>query len=88
MGFDKPDLQSIKKEIKIFISSLNNCDVTLVRDETQIFDEGLLESVGLIELVVFIEENFAITVNDTDLFKENFESVNKIADLINRKLSV
>ena len=47
-------------------------------NETPLLDSGILDSLGLLRLVVFLEERFSITMGDTDLLPENFASVNAI----------
>jgi acyl carrier protein len=47
-------------------------------DETPLLDTGILDSLSLLRLVVFLEERFEITMGDADLLPENFASVNTI----------
>jgi acyl carrier protein len=47
-------------------------------DETPLLESGILDSLSLLRLVVFLEERFGITVGDADLLPENFASVNAI----------
>jgi acyl carrier protein len=47
-------------------------------DETPLLDSGILDSLGLLRLVVFLEERFGITMDDADLLPENFATVNCI----------
>jgi acyl carrier protein len=47
-------------------------------DETPLLDSGILDSLGLLRLVVFLEERFGITLDDADLLPENFATVNSI----------
>ena len=47
-------------------------------DETPLLDSGILDSLSLLRLVVFLEGRFGITMGDVDLLPENFASVNAI----------
>jgi acyl carrier protein len=47
-------------------------------NETSLLDNGILDSLSLLRLVVFLEERFRITMGDGDLLPENFASVNAI----------
>jgi acyl carrier protein len=47
-------------------------------NETPLLDSGILDSLSLLRLVVFLEERFGITMSDADLLPENFASVNVI----------
>ena len=45
---------------------------------TSLLETGILDSLSLLRLVVFIQERFDITVDDVDLVPENFDSVEAI----------
>ena len=49
-----------------------------VADETSLLESGILDSLSLLQLVVFLEGRFGITVGDADLLPENFGTVNAI----------
>ena len=49
-----------------------------VADETSLLESGILDSLSLLQLVVFLEGRFGITVGDADLLPENFDTVNAI----------
>ena len=40
---------------------------------------------GIMELVMFVDENFGITVDDEELVPDNFDSISKLAAYIRRK---
>ena len=50
-----------------------------------LLDEGLIDSVGIFELVAFIERDFGVSVQDEEIVPENFETVAHIARYIERK---
>ena len=48
-------------------------------DETPLLDSGILDSLSLLRLVIFVEERFGVTIgDDADLLPEAFASVNTI----------
>ena len=47
-------------------------------NETSLMESGILDSLTLLRLVVFLEERFGITMGDADLLPQNFASVNAI----------
>jgi acyl carrier protein len=47
-------------------------------NDTALLDSGILDSLSLLRLVVFLEERFGITMSDGDLLPENFASVNAV----------
>jgi acyl carrier protein len=47
-------------------------------NEASLLESGIIDSLSLLRLVVFLEERFGITMGDADLLPENFASVNAI----------
>ena len=56
-------------------------------DDASFLEEGIVDSLGIMELVLFIEETFSLSVSDRDLTPANFDSVNKMANHIQNRLS-
>ena len=57
----------------------------LGEDEMSLLDEGIIDSVGVMELVAFLEQDFGLTVADEDLVPENLDSVANLVAYIARK---
>jgi acyl carrier protein len=70
---------------KYILESAYSIDNT-IQDNTLIFKEGYFDSMGFVMLISFLTEKFEISVSDTELIEENFESINAISDFINRKV--
>jgi acyl carrier protein len=47
-------------------------------NSTSLLETGILDSLSLLRLVLFIQERLGIAVDDTDLVPENFDSVDAI----------
>jgi acyl carrier protein len=54
-------------------------------DSTSFLEEGIVDSMGIMELVMFVEESLHITVEDEELVPDNFDSVSKLAAYIRTK---
>jgi acyl carrier protein len=78
---------TIKGKIKVFIIQESFADHSKIQDGTFLFKEGYFDSMGFVMLITFIEKEFGIKTNDTDLVEENFESINAITDFIIRKVN-
>ena len=50
-------------------------------------DKGILDSTGILEVIYFLEDEFGIKVEDTEMVPENLDSVNNIVAFIERKKS-
>jgi acyl carrier protein len=54
-------------------------------DDDSFLGEGIIDSLGIIELVPFVEKQFGISVADHELLPDNFDSVRKLTSFIARK---
>jgi acyl carrier protein len=57
-------------------------------DDTSFIGEGLIDSMGVMELLTYVQSEFEITVDQSEVTPDNFDSVNKLAAFIRRKQSV
>lgn len=46
-----------------------------IREDADLLEEGILDSVGVLDVVAFLEQEFAVAVADEDLVPGNFRSV-------------
>jgi len=58
-----------------------------LEDNTSFLEEGIIDSTGVLELVGFIEEEFAITVEDEELIPENLDSINNVTAYLKSKIN-
>lgn len=79
--------EMLKKEIKNYIVESSLSDDKGIKDETLIFDDGLLDSMGLLFLIEFLKEKFDVEVEDDELNPKNFESINSIVNFVEGKLA-
>jgi len=48
-------------------------------------ENGIIDSTGVLELVMFLEENFKINVNDDEIRPENLDSLENLVAYIKKK---
>ena len=78
----------IKVKIKEFLQenyifdSENGLD-----DDDSLLENGIIDSTGVLELILFLEENYQIKVNDDEILPENLDSVNNICNFAKKKIS-
>jgi acyl carrier protein len=75
----------MKERIRNFIAESTFNDPEIIKDETMIFDEGIFDSMGLLGLINFLEEEFGVVTDDTELVEENFGNVERISAFVERK---
>lgn len=78
---------SIENQVKTYILEnflFSNNGYELAEDAS-FLEEGIVDSTGVLELVMFVEETYNITVQDEEIVPENFDSVAQLAAYIRRK---
>ncbi len=56
-----------------------------VGNNESLLNNGLIDSLGILEVVAFMEKEFGITVSDEDLLPENFGSVSGLLNFVQQK---
>lgn len=56
-----------------------------LHDDASFLEKGIVDSTGVLELVLFAEETFGIEVNDEEVVPANFDSVGRLAAYIDAK---
>ena len=64
---------------------LFSTDTSLLGLDESFLERGLIDSTGMLEVILFLEESFGIKVADNEMVPENLDSVNRIAAFIGRK---
>lgn len=78
--------EQIKEEVRNYLKEASLSSSDSIKDDTLIFDTGILDSMGLLFLIEFLNEQYSITVEDEELLPNNFESVNNITAFVKNKL--
>jgi methoxymalonate biosynthesis acyl carrier protein len=74
-----------KANIRAFLSRYIRADG--LTDEDDIFALGFVNSLFALQLVMWVEKEFAIKVEDEDLDLSNFNSISNIAGFVGRKVA-
>lgn len=79
----------IKEIVKSFIvSTMIMGEKGANLDDTfSLIENGVLDSLGIMKLIQFIEEKFSLSIDDEDILPENFENIESISRFINRSIS-
>jgi len=82
-------MEAISREIKQFVITnfLFGQDSGTLTDDLPFLENGIIDSTGVLELVAFLEQRFAISVADRELLPENLDSINNAAQFVQRKLA-
>ena len=75
-----------EKVLNILIEVTGNDDIAEERD-ADLFEAGLLDTLGIIEVLLKIEEVFGLRLQPTDLEKTDMATVNNLVEFLNSKLN-
>lgn len=78
---------TLKQEVKSFIlrNYLFTEDDSALSDDVSLMQQGVTDSTGILELIMHLEDTYAIKVADEDMVPENLDSVQSIVRFVERK---
>lgn len=75
-----------RAKIKAFLARVfGNYDL---QDNEDIFGLGFVNSMFAMQLILFVEQEFKISIENEDLEIDNFNSINALVNLVERKTAV
>ncbi len=79
----------IENKIREFIlKNLYYSQEVFIGDEDSFLETGVVDSMGVMELVAFIRSEFGVEAAQQEIVVENFDSIRKLAGFVQRKLRV
>lgn len=77
----------VKQELKDFFKNNFMMEVDGdFSDDDSFLDKGIIDSTGVLELIMFLESNYHIKIADEEIVPENLDSFNKLNDFISKKI--
>ena len=78
---------SLQSEIKQFIlqNFLFTSDESALGNSDSLMQKGVVDSTGILELIMHLEESYAIKVQDEEMLPSNLDSVDAIAAFVTSK---
>jgi acyl carrier protein len=58
-----------------------------LEDSSRLLEEGVLDSLGVLELVNFLQDEHGIPIEDEELVPENFASIDAISAFVDAKVA-
>jgi acyl carrier protein len=54
--------------------------------EESLLESGIVDSTGILELVLFLEEQFSIKIEDEEITPENLDTINNMVAFLEKKM--
>jgi len=77
----------LRSEIRQFVLDdlLMGDTASMLDDGESFLEAGTIDSIGVLDIVMFLEHNFQLKVQDRELVPENLDSVNRLVQFVMRK---
>jgi acyl carrier protein len=76
----------LSKQVRDFVTTnFYVAEPKSLEDRTSLLDHGIIDSTGVLEVIMFIETTFGVTVEDSEMLPENLDSIERIAAFVARK---
>ena len=84
-----PPNPEIEPAIRDFIATrlLYSNDGFKYADDAPLLQEGIIDSLGVVELVEFVQTRFGVKVEQREVRPDNFDSVVKLAAFVRSKIA-
>ena len=81
------NLDEVRQTLRHFIleNYLFSDDQNLLKDDDSFLDGGILDSMGILELIEYLDEGLGIKVEGDELVPDNLDSINSLIKFISAK---
>jgi len=78
---------SIEQQVRDYIleNFLFTNDAAALANDASFLEKGIIDSTGVLEMIFFLEQEFALKVADKEMIPENLDSVNNIVRYVQSK---
>jgi acyl carrier protein len=76
---------SVESSVRNFLSTDLGKDVSGIGPDDSLLESGVIDSMGVLQLVAFLESTHGIKISDDDLMPENFDTIGAIAAFVERQ---
>ncbi len=78
------EAERIEAEVRQFVEARFGAGARQVSADTHLFREGIVDSIGVLELVKFLEAQYGLTIPPEQMLLENFQSIAAMRDFVRR----
>src|SRR6266513_6258510 len=77
----------VKEKVRAFVLEYAAGRITEVKDDENLLQSNIIDSLGSFRMIAFLEETFPLTIEDTDMVPEYFQTLNDVESFVARKLA-
>ena len=79
-------MDTISKVREFVVENFLFGDGESLKDDTSFMEAGIIDSTGVLELIMFLEETYGVKIEDSELVPENFDNLQNVAHYLEKKL--
>ena len=80
---------SLRSDVRTFVrQQLETRGVTDIPDDASLVDAGVIDSLGIFQLIAFLESTFRIHISDNEIALSNFETIDATVGFVAAKLGM
>jgi len=77
----------VKEKVRAFVLEYAaGKGLTELKDDEPLLTNNIIDSLGSFRMIAFLEETFPLTIEDTDMVPENFQTLNDVERFVASKL--
>ena len=82
-------MEDVKARLRTYLleNFLRGEHASNLKDDTPLRTSGIIDSLGILQLVTFVEDTFGIELEAHETGVENFDRIEDLAALVERKLA-
>ena len=58
-----------------------------LQDDTSFLSSGIIDSTGMLELIMFLENTYDVKIEPGEMIPENLDSIQRVVQFLSRKLA-
>ena len=79
--------ETIAQQVRAFVEqNFAFGQTNALADGDSFLDQGIIDSTGILELIQFLQDTYAVRVEDEEAVPDNLDSIEKVSAFVRRKL--
>jgi acyl carrier protein len=80
-----PERDDLRRRIHDYVVANFMFDAADITDDASLSATGVLDSMGILEMVLFVEESLGVPVADEDVLPEHFDTVDALVEFVSTR---